>query len=56
MPWESKAFKALSSVPPFYFKFSEDEIVNYYTDLAKELGGTAYSVQFPEIDRYLAYS
>ncbi|AWK50778.1 dihydrodipicolinate synthase family protein [Clostridium beijerinckii] len=31
---ESVGADGISSVPPFYWKFNEDQIVNYYTDIA----------------------
>ncbi|WP_319560129.1 N-acetylneuraminate lyase [Marispirochaeta sp.] len=41
--------EALSSIPPFYYKFSEDEVVQYYLDLADKLDFPLIPYNFPNL-------
>lgn len=40
---------AVSSIPPFYYKFSEDEIAGYYLDIAKALDCPVIPYNFPNL-------
>jgi N-acetylneuraminate lyase len=40
---------AISSIPPFYYKFSPDEIVSYYMDLADGTGLPVIPYNFPAL-------
>ncbi len=40
---------AISSIPPFYYKFSEDEIVGYYADLVEKVGAPLIPYNFPAL-------
>ena len=40
---------AVSSIPPFYYGFSEDEVVRYYLDLAEDIGVPVIPYNFPKI-------
>lgn len=38
---------AISSIPPFYYRFSDDEIVGYYSDLVEKVGAPLIPYNFP---------
>jgi N-acetylneuraminate lyase len=38
---------SISSIPPFYYKFSDDEIVGYYSDLVERVGAPLIPYNFP---------
>lgn len=40
---------AVSSIPPFYYKFSEDEIAGYYLDIAEALDCPVIPYNFPNL-------
>jgi len=40
---------AVSSIPPFYYKFTPDEVVGYYLDLAKTLNIPLIPYNFPAL-------
>jgi N-acetylneuraminate lyase len=40
---------AISSIPPFYYKFSDDEIVGYYSDLVERVGAPLIPYNFPAL-------
>ncbi|MEI8094196.1 MAG: N-acetylneuraminate lyase [Spirochaetales bacterium] len=40
---------AISSIPPFYYKFSGDEVVGYYTELADKLDAPIIPYNFPAL-------
>jgi len=44
-----KGVNAVSSIPPFYYKFSRDEIISYYLDLAQELSFPLIPYNFPQL-------
>ncbi len=44
-----KGVTGISSIPPFYYKFSEDEILSFYQDLADELGTPLIPYNFPKL-------
>ncbi len=39
----------LSSIPPYYYKFTGEEILHYYLDLAEELGTPMIPYNFPRL-------
>jgi N-acetylneuraminate lyase len=44
-----KGVDAVSSIPPFYYQFSEDEIVSYYLDIAEQLDFKFIPYNFPKL-------
>ena len=40
---------AVSSIPPFYYKFNKEEIVGFYLDLAEGLGTPVLPYNFPKL-------
>ena len=47
-----KGVNAVSSIPPFYYKFSQDEIISYYLDLAQELSFPVILYNFPKLSGF----
>lgn len=45
---ESQGVDAISSIPPFYFKFSFDEIKNYYFDIMDHVNTQMLVYNFPD--------
>jgi len=47
-----KGVNAVSSIPPFYYQFSRDEIISYYLDLAQELSFPVIPYNFPKLSGF----
>jgi len=45
----SQGVDAVSSLPPFYYKFSAREIIDYYLDLARETGARIIPYNIPSL-------
>jgi N-acetylneuraminate lyase len=46
---ESKGVDAVSSIPPFYYKFSREEYIHYYLDLADAINLPLIPYNFPAL-------
>lgn len=42
---------AVSSIPPFYYQFSTEEVIQYYLDIAEELSFPLIPYNFPKLSR-----
>lgn len=49
---ESLGFEMIASVPPFYYKHTEDLIVQYYKDLIDAVGIRVFAYNNPETSRF----